>query len=77
VTGSDGHGIPARQLDQVGIGAGSAHEALARRLAKGQTKLDTRDAADHHLVDILDRFDEVGLPQDEVRRFRFDDWYRE
>ena len=66
-------GVLLSQFDHRGVGAGAADQAFAGRLAEGQAELDARHGGDQGLVDVLDRLDEMGLAQDEVRSLRLVD----
>jgi hypothetical protein len=51
---SDGGGVFLRQFDHGRVGARPADEALAGRLAEGESELDARHGGDEGLVDVLD-----------------------
>ncbi|MNT82088.1 hypothetical protein D3C72_2217670 [compost metagenome] len=71
--GADGQGVPAGQVQHGVIGAGAAHQALARGFAEGQPEADAGHRADQGFVDVFHGLDEVGLAEDEVDLFRLVD----
>ncbi|KEH15128.1 cystathionine beta-synthase, partial [Medicago truncatula] len=73
VTGADRKGVAAREFDEFRIGAGTAHETLARCLAECEPETNARHGADQRLVDVLDGLDEMRLAEDEVHGLGFVD----
>jgi hypothetical protein len=76
MAGPDGLGIFLSQFDHGLIGPAPADQTFARSLTKGQAKLDAGDGSHQRFMNILNRFDKVGLAQDKVGRFRFVDLNR-
>lgn len=66
VTRANGLRIFPRELGQVRIGAAPAHEARPGRFAKSEPETDARHSGDECFVDILHRFDEVRLAENEI-----------
>src|SRR5689334_5822066 len=73
--GADGLCVLLRQLDHRFIRPRPADKTLAGSFTECQPKLDSGHTAHQRLVDILDGFDEMGLAQDEIDRFRLFDFY--
>jgi hypothetical protein len=65
--------IFARQFLEGVIGTGPADQALARCLAEGEPKSDSRYCGHQCFMDVLDRFDEMSLAENEIRRVGFVD----
>ena len=66
VPGGNGQRIAGRELDQFRIIAGAANQPWPGGLAKGQPEPQRRAHSHHRLMQVLDRLDEVRLPDHDI-----------
>src|SRR3989440_11050048 len=62
----DSQGVAGGEVDELVVVAGLADQPGSGRLAEGDAEAEVGRGSHQRLVEILDRLDEVGLPEDEV-----------